>query len=81
MLHSNRIWRQRLVNIGIMSFDGALNWSYSGVMLRGSGVNWDLRKLKMFNPHYQNLNFDVPIGQKGDCYDSLFLELKKCVKV
>ena len=42
-------------------------------MLRGSGVNWDLRKLNMFNPYYQKLKFKIPIGKKGDCYDRLLL--------
>lgn len=77
MLHPNRIWRQRLVDIGVMNLDGAFSWSYSGVMLRGCGLNWDLRKLSMFNPFYQKISFNVPLGKKGDCYDSLFLESKK----
>jgi NADH dehydrogenase (ubiquinone) Fe-S protein 2 len=77
MLHSNRIWRQRLVDIGVMPFNSALNWSLSGVMLRGSGINWDLRKLNMFNPYYKKLKFKVPIGKKGDCYDRFIIRVEE----
>lgn len=69
MLHFNRIWKQRLVDIGTVSAQTAINWSYTGVMLRGSGVNWDLRRFGLFTNEYLNIPFNVPIGKKGDCYD------------
>jgi NADH dehydrogenase I D subunit len=68
LLTNNRIWKQRLVNIGIVSKSNALQYSFSGPMIRGSGIDWDLRKT---NPYevYDFINFAVPIGTVGDCYD------------
>jgi NADH dehydrogenase I D subunit len=68
LLTNNRIWKQRLVNIGIVSKSNALQYSFSGPMIRGSGIDWDLRKT---NPYevYAFINFAVPIGTVGDCYD------------
>jgi NADH dehydrogenase (ubiquinone) Fe-S protein 2 len=68
MLTNNRIWKQRLVDIGVVSAEDALNWSFSGPMLRGSGVNWDLRKTQPYDV-YDKMVFDVPVGTQGDCYD------------
>jgi len=68
MLTNNRIWKQRLVNIGVVSSEEALNWGFSGVMLRGSGVSWDLRKSQPYEV-YDQMNFDIPVGLRGDCYD------------
>ncbi len=76
MLTENRIWKQRLVNIGTVTSDQALNWGFSGVMLRGSGVNWDLRKT---NPYevYDELDFNVPVGLNGDCYDRFLIRIEE----
>lgn len=68
MLTNNRIWKQRLVNIGVVSAEEALNWGFSGVMLRGSGISWDLRRSQPYEI-YNRMNFDIPVGLRGDCYD------------
>ena len=84
VLHSNRIWKQRLINIGIITSSMALNWGFSGVMLRGSGYNWDLRKNYPFNNIYTELNFKIPVGNIGDCYDRFLIrveEIKQSVKI
>lgn len=57
-----------MVDIGIVSVQEALDWGFSGVMLRGSGVKWDLRKVQPYDA-YDRVKFDVPIGRHGDCYD------------
>jgi NADH dehydrogenase I D subunit len=77
VLHSNRIWKQRLVDIGIVASSMALNWGFSGVMLRGSGLNWDLRKLNFCDNSYQKFNFRIPIGKKGDCYDRFIVRVEE----
>ncbi|KAJ7528434.1 hypothetical protein O6H91_15G003400 [Diphasiastrum complanatum] len=68
MLTNNRIWKQRLVDIGVVTAKEAKDWGFSGVMLRGSGVSWDLRKASPYDV-YNRLDFDVPVGTRGDCYD------------
>ncbi|KAL1465626.1 hypothetical protein WDU94_005180 [Cyamophila willieti] len=68
MLTENRLWIQRTKDIGIVSAEDALNYGFSGVMLRGSGIKWDLRKSQPYDG-YENFEFDVPIGTHGDCYD------------
>jgi NADH dehydrogenase (ubiquinone) Fe-S protein 2 len=68
LLTANRIWKQRTIDIGIVSAEDALNYGFSGVMLRGSGIKWDLRKSQPYDS-YEDFEFDVPIGTKGDCYD------------
>lgn len=68
LLTNNRIWKQRTIDIGIVSAQDALNYGFSGVMLRGSGIKWDLRKTQPYDA-YDQLQFEVPIGVKGDCYD------------
>jgi len=68
MLTDNRIWQERLVDIGIVSAQDAIDWGFSGVMLRGSGVRWDLRKNEPYEV-YSELNFQGVIGKTGDCYD------------
>jgi NADH dehydrogenase (ubiquinone) Fe-S protein 2 len=68
VLTDNRIWKSRLIDVGTVSAEEAVNWGYSGVMLRGSGVKWDLRKVQPYEA-YDEMEFDVPIGTKGDCYD------------
>ncbi|XP_023224791.1 NADH dehydrogenase [ubiquinone] iron-sulfur protein 2, mitochondrial-like [Centruroides sculpturatus] len=68
LLTNNRIWKQRTIDIGIVSAEDALNYGFSGVMLRGSGIKWDLRKTQPYEV-YDKLQFEVPVGVKGDCYD------------
>lgn len=83
MLSENNIWKQRLVDIGIVSFSESLNWGFSGIMLRGSGINWDLRKSQPYEV-YNELNFKIPVGSKGDCYDRYILriiEMKESLKI
>jgi NADH-quinone oxidoreductase subunit D len=68
LLTDNRIWKQRTVNIGVVTSERALNLGFSGPMLRGSGIAWDLRKKQPYEV-YAQMDFDVPIGKNGDCYD------------
>lgn len=74
LLTENRIWKQRLINIGIVGKKEALNWSFSGVMVRGSGVFWDLRKTQPYEI-YKELLFTIPVGIFGDCYDRYLLRI------
>tara|TARA_B110001450_G_scaffold254588_1_gene280272 strand:- start:366 stop:1604 length:1239 start_codon:yes stop_codon:yes gene_type:complete len=76
MLTGNRIWKQRLVDVGIVNYDEALAWGFSGVMLRGSGISWDLRKNQSYEV-YDELDFDVPIGVNGDCYDRYCIRMSE----
>ena len=68
LLSDNRIWKQRTVGIGVVSPEEALARGFTGVMLRGSGVEWDLRKKQPYAA-YDRVQFDVPVGTAGDCYD------------
>lgn len=77
MLTGNRIWKQRLVDIGIVDFDVALNQGFSGVMLRGSGIKWDLRKLGNGYETYSLYDFDIPIGTNGDCFDRYLIRIEE----
>lgn len=76
VLSGNRIWKQRLVDIGIVTAQEALDWGFSGVMLRGSGIAWDLRKTQSYDV-YDELDFDVPVGHKGDCYDRYLIRMEE----
>jgi NADH dehydrogenase (ubiquinone) Fe-S protein 2 len=76
MLTNNRIWKQRLVNIGIVTANQALDWGFSGVMLRGSGVSWDLRKTQPYDV-YDVMEFNVPVGTQGDCYDRYLIRIEE----
>ena len=83
MLTENRIWKQRLVDIGIVSATDACQWGFSGVMLRGSGIYWDLRKSQPYEV-YGQLKFNIPVGSNGDCYDRYLirvLEMKESLKI
>lgn len=83
MLTENRIWKQRLVDIGIVSATDACQWGFSGVMLRGSGIYWDLRKSQPYEV-YGQLKFNIPVGRNGDCYDRYLirvLEMKESLKI
>lgn len=68
LLTENRIWRHRTTNVGVVTAEDALNMGFSGVMLRGSGIKWDLRKVAPYDA-YHLVDFDVPVGINGDCYD------------
>lgn len=74
LLTFNRIWKQRLINVGVITKTQAFNLGFSGVMLRASGVAWDLRKNQSYEI-YDELNFLVPIGTHGDCYDRYLLRM------
>jgi NADH dehydrogenase I D subunit len=76
LLTNNRIWKQRLVDIGKVSAFDALNWNFSGPMLRGSGVCWDLRIDQPYEI-YNELSFSVPVGKNGDCYDRYLLRIEE----
>ncbi|XP_054154726.1 NADH-ubiquinone oxidoreductase 49 kDa subunit-like [Oppia nitens] len=76
LLTDNRIWKARTIDIGIISAEDALNWGFSGVMLRGSGIKWDLRKSQPYDS-YDDFDFDVPIGLKGDCYDRYLCRMEE----
>ncbi|XP_071631136.1 NADH-ubiquinone oxidoreductase 49 kDa subunit [Temnothorax longispinosus] len=76
LLTDNRIWRQRTINIGSVSAEDALNWGFSGVMLRGSGIKWDLRKVAPYDA-YHLVDFDVPVGTNGDCYDRYLIRVEE----
>ena len=83
LLTDNRIFKQRTVDIGIVSKEEALNWGFTGPMLRGSGIAWDLRKSQPY-AIYEKLNFDVPIGKNGDCFDRYLVrveEMKQSLKI
>ena len=83
MLNDNRIWKQRLVDVGVVTSKQAQDWGFSGVMLRGSGICWDLRKSQPYEV-YGKLQFDVPVGRNGDCYDRYWvrvLEMKQSLSI
>ena len=83
LLTDNRIFKQRNVDIGIVSKEDALDYSFSGVMMRGSGIPWDLRKSQPYDC-YNQLNFKIPIGKNGDCYDRYLCrieEMKESVEI
>ena len=76
LLTDNRIFKQRNVDIGIVSQQDALDYSFSGVMLRGSGVAWDLRKSQPYKC-YEKFNFKIPVGKNGDCYDRYLCRIEE----
>ena len=76
LLTDNRIFKRRNVDIGIVSKQDALDYSFSGVMLRGSGVAWDLRKSQPYDC-YEQLEFKIPIGKNGDCYDRYLCRIEE----
>ena len=83
LLTENRIYRQRNVDIGVISAKDALDWSFTGVMLRGSGVAWDLRKSQPYDG-YEKYDFDIPVGKNGDCFDRYLCrieEMRQSVKI
>ena len=83
LLTDNRIFKQRNVDIGVVSKQDALDYSFSGVMLRGSGIPWDLRKSQPYEC-YDQMDFKIPIGKNGDCYDRYLCrieEMRESVKI
>ncbi len=76
LLTDNRIWKQRLVDVGVVTIDEAMDWGFSGVLMRGSGINWDLRKNQSYEI-YDELEFDIPVGTNGDCYDRYLIRVQE----
>jgi NADH-quinone oxidoreductase subunit D len=76
LLTGNRIFKQRNVDIAIVKLEDAWNWGFSGVMVRGSGAAWDLRKSQPYEC-YSELDFDIPIGKNGDCYDRYLIRMEE----
>jgi NADH-quinone oxidoreductase subunit D len=76
LLTDNRIWKQRTVGIGVVSAERALQLGFTGPMLRGSGVEWDLRKKQPYEV-YDKLDFDIPVGVHGDCYDRYLVRVEE----
>ena len=76
LLTDNRIFRQRTVDIGIATSAEALDWGFSGPMLRGSGVAWDLRKAQPYDG-YEKYDFDIPVGKNGDCFDRYMVRMEE----
>jgi NADH-quinone oxidoreductase subunit D len=76
LLTDNRIWKQRTVGIGVVSPERALALGFTGPMLRGSGVEWDLRKKQPYEV-YANMDFDIPVGVNGDCYDRYLVRMEE----
>jgi len=83
LLTDNRIWKQRTVGIGVVSPERALQLGFTGPMLRGSGVEWDLRKKQPY-AMYEEMDFDIPVGVTGDCYDRYLIrveEMRQSVRI
>ena len=76
ILTSNRIWKQRLVDVGVVPLRSAMDWGFSGVMLRGSGAPWDLRRAQSYEI-YDQLQFEIPVGERGDCYDRYLIRVEE----
>jgi NADH-quinone oxidoreductase subunit D len=76
LLTDNRIFKQRTVDIGIVSAEDALDWGFTGPMLRGSGVPWDLRRAQPYDV-YERMEFDIPIGKNGDSYDRYLVRMEE----
>jgi NADH-quinone oxidoreductase subunit D len=76
LLTGNRIFQQRNVDIGVVSLEDCWKWGFSGVMVRGSGAAWDLRKSQPYEC-YTEMDFDIPIGKNGDCYDRYLIRMEE----
>lgn len=79
LLTDNRIWKQRLVNVGVVSPERALQMGFTGAMLRGSGIAWDLRKKQPYAA-YDKVEFDVPVGVNGDSYDRYLVRMEEMIQ-
>jgi len=83
LLTENRVFKLRTVDIGAITAEDALNWGFTGPMLRSCGLAWDLRKSQPYEI-YDQLDFDIPIGKHGDCYDRYLVrmaEMRECLKI
>jgi len=83
LLTNNRIWKARLIDVGVVSAKQALNYGFSGVMLRASGIPWDLRKVQPYDA-YHLVDFDIPVGRNGDCYDRYLIrceEMRQSIRI
>jgi NADH-quinone oxidoreductase subunit D len=83
LLNDNRIWRQRTVDIGVVSLEDALDLGFTGPMLRASGMPWDLRKSQPYEV-YDRMDFDIPVGKHGDCFDRYLVrmaEMRESLKI
>ncbi len=79
ILSNNRIWKNRLIDIGIITSKKAIEWGFSGVMLRGSGIVWDLRYNQPYEL-YSELDFEIPVGNNGDCYDRYLIRVEEMIQ-
>merc|ERR1711910_33919 len=83
LITDNRLFKQRVIDIGVISAEDAVNWGCSGVMLRSTGIKWDLRKSQPYDA-YDLVDFDVPVGTNGDCYDRCLmrmLEMRQSLRI
>lgn len=76
LLSGNRIWLNRTVGVGVVTAQQALDWGFSGAMLRSTGIRWDLRKVQPYDG-YEEYEFDVPVGKNGDCYDRYLMRVEE----
>jgi len=76
LLTENRIWKQRTVDIGVVEQEAALDWGFTGPMIRGSGIAWDLRKTQPYDV-YDKMDFDIPVGATGDSYDRYLVRVEE----
>jgi NADH-quinone oxidoreductase subunit D len=76
LLDGNRIFKQRLVDIGTVSAEEAVDWGFTGPMLRASGLAWDLRKAQPYDV-YAEMDFDIPVGKNGDCFDRYLVRMEE----
>jgi len=79
LLTENRIWKQRNVDIAIVDKEAALDWGFTGPMIRGSGIAWDLRKTQPYDA-YDKVEFDIPVGVTGDCYDRYLVRVEEMLE-
>jgi NADH-quinone oxidoreductase subunit D len=83
LLTENRIFKQRTIDIGVVGADDALNWGFTGPMLRATGVAWDLRKAQPYDA-YAGIDFDIPVGKNGDCWTRYLVrveEMRQAVRI
>merc|ERR1712203_277501 len=83
LITDNRLFKQRVIDIGVISAEDAVNWGCSGVMLRSTGIKWDLRKSQPYDA-YDLVDFDVPVGTNGDCYDRYLIriaEMRQSIRI
>lgn len=75
ILENNRIWLERLIHVGVVESDKALNYGFTGILLRSTGINWDLRTMEPTD--YKGFNFEIPIGKDGDCFDRFKMRMEE----